>query len=194
MKEFVLGVSEPRLDVSSFVSLENTNSLGLGLRSLCLCFVLGLYCTLSARVRWLKEFPLGTGGNYKPQARHVDREWGSRKVQAALAFSPHNQFLLCLVQYGVIGLALLLLFYGGAAGALVAHWRRRWRGRRCADLFLLIAVAGAVAGYVGNSFFHDHGPFTKDWFHCVLVGLLLAVGLRLRNETPSLQGEPQHTR
>ena len=145
-------------------------------------------------LRYAREFPFGTGGKYEPRARHVDYDWGTRKVQAALAFSPHNQFLLCLVQYGVIGLALLLLFYGGAAGALVAHWRQRWRGRSCADLFLLIAVAGAVAGYIGNSFFHDHGPFTKDWFHCVLVGLLLAVGLRLRNETPSLQGEPQHTR
>ena len=133
-------------------------------------------------LRYAREFPFGTGGKYEPRARHVDYDWGTRKVQAALAFSPHNQFLLCLVQYGVIGLALLLLFYGGAAGALVAHWRRRWRGRRCADLFLLIAVAGAVAGYVGNSFFHDHGPFTKDWFHCFLVGLLLAVGLRIRDD------------
>ena len=134
-------------------------------------------------LRYAREFPFGTGGEYAPRARHVDLSWGTRKIQAALAFSPHNQFLLCLVQYGVIGLVLLLLFYGGTAGAVAMHWRRRWRGRRSADLFMLIAVAGAVAGYVGNSFFHDHGPFTKDWFHCVLVGLLLAVGLRTANQS-----------
>ena len=148
-------------------------------------------------LRYAKEFPLGTGGNYKPQARHVDREWGSRKVQAALAFSPHNQFLLCLVQYGVPGLVLLLLLYGGSAGALLLAWRRAWSARRSASWFLSAAIAGALAGYVVNSFFHDHGPFTKDWFNCVLIGLALAVGLRVAGEAgeegePSADGDPRH--
>ena len=148
-------------------------------------------------LRYAKEFPLGTGGNYKPQARHVDREWGSRKVQAALAFSPHNQFLLCLVQYGVPGLVLLLLLYGGSAGALLLAWRRAWSARRSASWFLSAAIAGALAGYVVNSFFHDHGPFTKDWFNCVLIGLALAVGLRVAGETgeegePSSDIDPRH--
>ena len=140
-------------------------------------------------LRYAKEFPLGTGGNYAPQARHVDLDWGTRKVQAALAFSPHNQFLLCLVQYGVPGFALLLLLYGGAAAALLIAWRKRWRTRRSASWFLFIAAAGAVAGYVANSFFHDHGPFTKDWFTCVLLGLTLAVGLRI----PSKEDPPAST-
>ena len=130
-------------------------------------------------LRYAKEFPLGTGGNYQPQARHVDLDWGTRKVQAALAFSPHNQFLLCLVQYGVPGLAFLLLLYGGSAGALLIAWRKRWHTRRSGSWFLFVAAASAVAGYLANSLFHDHGPFTKDWFTCVIIGLTLAIGLRL---------------
>ena len=130
-------------------------------------------------LRYAREFPLGTGGNYQPQARHVDLDWGTRKVQAALAFSPHNQFLLCLVQYGVPGLALLLLLYGGSAGALLIAWRKRWHARSSASWFLFAAIASAVVGYLANSLFHDPGPFTKDWFTCVLIGLTLAVGLRI---------------
>ena len=130
-------------------------------------------------LRYAREFPLGTGGNYQPQARHVDLEWGTRKVQAALAFSPHNQFLLCLVQYGVPGLVLLLLLYGSSAGTLLLAWRKHWRARRSASWFLFVAAASAMAGYLANSLFHDHGPFTKDWFACVLIGLTLAVGLRI---------------
>ncbi len=130
-------------------------------------------------LRYAREFPLGTGGNYQPQARHVDLDWGTRKVQAALAFSPHNQFLLCLVQYGAPGLMLLLLLYGGSAGALLIAWRKRWHNRRSGSWFLFVAAASAVAGYLANSLFHDHGPFTKDWFTCVIIGLTLAIGLRL---------------
>ena len=133
-------------------------------------------------LRYAREFPLGTGGNYQPQARHVDLDWGTRKVQAALAFSPHNQFLLCLVQYGVPGLALLLLLYGGAAGALLFAWRKRWHTRSSASWFLFAAAASAMVGYLANSLFHDPGPFTKDWFTCVLIGLTLAVGLRTPGE------------
>ena len=130
-------------------------------------------------LRYAKEFPLGTGGNYQPQARHVDLDWGTRKVQAALAFSPHNQFLLCLVQYGVPGLMLLMLLYGGSASTLLVAWRKRWHTRRSGSWFLFVAAASAVAGYLANSLFHDHGPFTKDWFTCVIIGLTLAIGLRL---------------
>ena len=133
-------------------------------------------------LRYAKEFPLGTGDNYQPQPRHVDLSWGSRKVQAALAFSPHNQFLLCLAQYGVPGLALLLLLYGGTVGVVFHAWRKRWAVRLRRSWFLLAALVSALAGYIANSFFHDHGPFTKDWFHCVLIGLILAVGLRGANE------------
>ena len=133
-------------------------------------------------IRYAREFPLGTGGRYKPQARHVDLAWGSRKVQAALSFSPHNQFLLCLVQYGVPGFVLLLLLYGGSAGALLFAWWRGWSVRRSSSWFLSAAIASALAAYIANSFFHDHGPFTKDWFNCVLIGLALAVGVRVANK------------
>ena len=133
-------------------------------------------------LRYAREFPLGTGDNYQPQAHHVDLEWGTRKVQAALTFSPHNQFLLCLVQYGVPGLALLLLLYGGGGGALLLAWRQRWRTRRGASWFLFAAAASGVGGYLVNSLFHDHGPFTKDWFTCVLIGLVLAAGMRVPSE------------
>ena len=131
-------------------------------------------------LRYAREFPLGTGDDYAPQARHVDLQWGTNAVQAALAFSPHNQFLLCLVQYGVPGLVLLALLYGGVAVSLVAALRRLARTRDEESLFLFAAVSAALAGYVVNSQFHDHGPFTKDWFHFLLLGLALTVATWLR--------------
>ena len=132
-------------------------------------------------LRYAREFPLGTGNHYAPQARHVDMHWGTNAVQAALAFSPHNQFLLCLVQYGVPGLVLLGLLYGGVAWNLIAALRRQLRVGDEQSLFLLAAVSAALAGYVVNSQFHDHGPFTKDWFHFLLLGLALTTPALLRS-------------
>ena len=125
-------------------------------------------------LRYGLEFPFGTGGKYAPQVRHVNMDWGTRQIQAALAFSPHNQFLLCLVSYGVPGLALLIVLYGGICRSLGGAGRNYWRSKSNETLLLLAAPAAAIAGYSLNSLFLDQGPFTKDWYHFVLLGLMMA--------------------
>ena len=143
-----------------------------------------IYLALTA-LNYSREFPFGTGGVYAPQSRHVDLSWGTRRIQAAFAFSPHNQFLLCLVQYGVPGLALLVVLYGGVLWVFVHVLRRRASGPPGASWGLFVGTTAALVGYVVNSLFHEHGPFTKDWFHCVLIGLFLAVALRIRTGSPA---------
>ena len=125
-------------------------------------------------LRYGLEFPFGTGGKYAPQVRHVNMDWGTRQIQAALAFPPHNQFLFVLVSYGVPGLALLIALYGGICRSLGGAGRNYWRSKSSETLFLLAAPAAAIAGYSLNSLFLDQGPFTKDWYHFVLLGLMMA--------------------
>ena len=146
-----------------------------------------VYLALTA-LNYSKEFPFGTGGVYAPQVRHVDLSWGTRRIQAAFAFTPHNQFLLCLVQYGVPGLALLVVLYGGVSWVFLHVLRRRRSVPLGASWGLFVGTTGALVGYVINSLFHEHGPFTKDWFHCVLIGLFLAVALRVRTGGPAEDG------
>lgn len=150
-----------------------------------------VYLALTA-LNYSREYPFGTGGVYAPEARHVDLSWGTRRVQAAFAFTPHNQFLLCLVQYGVPGLVLLLVLYGGVLWVFV-HVLRRRESAPVGELWgVFVGLSGALAGYVLNSMFHEHGPFTKDWFHCVLIGLFLAVALRLGAGGDNAQANRAH--
>ena len=132
-------------------------------------------------IRYGLEFPLGTGNKYAPQLRHINKSWGRENFIKVIASIPHNQFLYCLVQYGFPGLALLtvlylLTFQSITRSVLLCHRFQVHEG-----FFMTIAVSGAMIAYLINSLFHDHGPFTKDWAHLILIGTVLATERVLRS-------------
>lgn len=125
--------------------------------------------------RYALEFPLGTGNKYAPQLRHIDKSWGRENFIKVLASIPHNQFFYCLVQHGFPGLALLISLYALMIRSMIRSTLLFRRLQTQEGLFVTTAVSTATTSYLINSLFHDHGPFTKDWAHFILVGAILAV-------------------
>ena len=134
--------------------------------------LLRLYTMITA-VRYALEFPLGTGHNYRPTLNHVDKDWGRKNVTEILSYIPHNQFLHCLVQYGFPGLALLVVLYVSVLASSIRAIRLYHRCRISDSPFLLFAPSASLFAYVINSQFHNHGPFTRDWAHFVILGLVI---------------------
>lgn len=125
--------------------------------------------------RYALEFPLGTGNKYAPQLRHIDESWGRENFIKVLASIPHNQFFYCLVLYGFPGLAFLISLYALMFWSMIRSALLFRRLQTQEGLFVVTAVSAATTSYLINSLFHDHGPFTKDWAHLILVGALLAM-------------------
>lgn len=134
--------------------------------------LLRLYMMITA-VHYALEFPFGTGDKYVPQLSHIDKIWGRENVTQILASIPHNQFLYCLVQYGFPGLALLVALYVFVFASSLRSILLYCRYGSPGSPFLLIAPLAAMVAYLVNSLFHDHGPFTKDWMHLIIFGLVI---------------------
>jgi len=119
--------------------------------------------------------PLGTG-RYAPSGEALgDILPGHPQALELLQGDPHNQFLLVLVDYGLPGLGLLVVFYLLALRSLGRAARRAFWARDAGSLYLVAAVGGAMLAYIVNSLAHGQGPFTGDWGHFVLVGLAFAI-------------------
>ena len=142
--------------------------------------------------RYALEFPLGTGDKYAPQLHHIDKSWGRENFIKVLASIPHNQFFYCLVQRGFPGLALLISLYALMFWSMIRSILLFRRLQTQEGLFVTTAVSTATISYLTNSLFHDHGPFTKDWAHFILIGALLAVERIQR--LPGTDNEGQGTR
>jgi O-antigen ligase len=116
-------------------------------------------------VQLVRQHPVtgvGTGGFAAAYAKQV---YGTSMPPLG---QPENQYLLTIVQFGAVGLAVLLALFG-------AHWHLAARlgsntHRRLAR-GLVIAI---VVGCFFNSFLRDH---TEAFFYAWLSGLLFA-GLR----------------
>jgi O-antigen ligase len=113
----------------------------------------------------VKRQPLlgvGTGGFFKAYEDQV------QGTQMAPTRNPHNLYLLVLVQFGILGLVLLVGFF-------FAQWRCAWRLGSRSDLVLAQAVVVTIAlGGLFNSMLIDH---TESMFLAWMSGLLYG-GLR----------------
>ena len=119
--------------------------------------------------------PLGSG-RYAPNGEALsDILPGHPQALELLQGDPHNQFLFVLVDYGLPGLGLLVIFYLLVFRSLSRSVLRAFRARDAGSLYLVAAVGGAMLAYVVNSLAHGQGPFTGDWGHFVLVGLAFAI-------------------
>ena len=119
--------------------------------------------------------PLGTG-RYAPSSEALrDILPGHPQALELLHGDPHNQFLLVLVDYGLPGLGLLVVFYLLALRSLGRAALQALKAGDAGSLQLVAAVGGAMLAYMVNSLAHGGGPFTGDWGHFVLVGLTFAI-------------------
>ncbi len=134
--------------------------------------LLRLYMMVTA-VRYILEFPLGTGNKYVPGLNHIEKSWGRENVTRILASIPHNQFLYCAVQYGFPGLASLVVLHVVIFTSSLRSMRLFSRCRSSGSRFLCVAPSASMVSYFVNSLFHDHGPFTNDWIHFVILGLIV---------------------
>lgn len=120
--------------------------------------------------------PLGTGQLTPSGEAIIDILPGHPQALELLHGDPHNQFLLVLVNYGLPGLGLLVVFYLLALGSLSRSALRALKTGDARCLHLIAAVGGAMLAYIMNSLAHGRGPFTGDWGHFLLVGLAFAMG------------------
>ena len=119
--------------------------------------------------------PLGSG-RYAPSSEALGNILpGHPQALELLHGDPHNQFLLVLVDYGLPGLGLLIIFYLLVFRTLSRSVLQALKARDAGSLYLVAAVGGAMLAYVVNSLAHGQGPFTGDWGHFVLVGLAFAI-------------------
>lgn len=101
-------------------------------------------------------------------------DWGLR---IGVLGSSHNQFLGALIEYGLIGLLLLLCFYYKTFYEIYNLGSKRIRSntyekkilpyKRCCIVSLL--------AYVISSQFHDQGPLTADIFHLMLISVFITI-------------------
>lgn len=127
-----------------------------------------------AALRYALDHPLGTG-EYAPDASHLSADLDPIIADIVLLKSPHNQFLKVLALWGFPGLALLVWFYGCVLRSFVSAARLARRRGDAEASFLIAAVGGALAAYLINSNFQPKGPFTDDWHHFFLIGLVSSV-------------------
>lgn len=115
--------------------------------------------------------PLGAG-RYAPTVAELRGLLpGHPQALELLGGDPHNQFLVALVDYGVVGLALLVLLYGFTARALVRAAHTAHCGGDAAAFNLAAALGAALAAYGVYSLAHGRGPLNGDWGHWVLIAL-----------------------
>ena len=127
------------------------------------------------------EYPLGTVV-YEPQPRHLPPDLDPAVQREVLHHTPHNQFLVVLVYYGWPGLALLMLFYGVIAVALLSSVRLALKLGTADAIVLVASLAGCVASYGCHSLFHNAGPFVGDWYHWIVIGLVFSAHAVLKRE------------
>ena len=119
--------------------------------------------------------PLGSG-RYAPSSEALgDLLPGHPQALELLHGDPHNQFLLVLVDYGLPGLGLLVIFYLLVFRSLSRSALHALKARDAGSLYLVAAVGGAMLAYIVNSLAHGKGPFTGDWGHFLLIGLAFAI-------------------
>ena len=133
-------------------------------------------------LRYAVEYPLGTV-MYRPEPRHLPSGLDPAVQREVLRHTPHNQFLVVLVYYGWPGLALLMLFYGVIAVALLSSIRLALKLGTADATVLVAALAGCIASYGCNSLFHNAGPFVGDWYHWIVIGLVFSAHAVLKRET-----------
>ena len=133
-------------------------------------------------LRYAVEYPLGTVV-YEPEPRHLPHDLDPAVQREVLRHTPHNQFLVVLVYYGWPGLALLMLFYGVIAVALLSSIRLALKLSTADAIVLVASLAGCIAAYGCNSLFHNAGPFVGDWYHWIVIGLVFSAHAVLKRET-----------
>ena len=105
---------------------------------------------------------VGTGGFFKAYEDQV------QGTDMRRTHNPHNMYLLVLVQFGIVGLALLGVL-------LYVQWRCARRLSARVDVVLAYAVVVTIAlGGLFNSMLIDH---TESMFFAWMSGLLYG-GLR----------------
>ncbi len=133
--------------------------------------------------------PLGAGRYALPGTALSEILPGSPQGIELLRGDPHNQFLLALVDYGLPGVALLMLFYLIALRSLVRAAQIARRSGDTHTLNLVVAVCGAMVAYIVYSLAHSRGPFTGDWAHFILIGLAFSLqriaGARSAQRSPA---------
>ena len=127
------------------------------------------------------EHPWGTG-LYSPHPRHIKTEnLNDEEIRRILFHQPHSQFFGTLVYYGFIGILLLCLFYFFIFHSLVWSTRRAFLSENRRHFFLSMGLGGGLVSYIITSLFHNAGPFTGDWHHFFLIGLVLNLPLMIRS-------------
>lgn len=127
-------------------------------------------------INYSRDNPFGTG-TYAPEIHHVPSGMTlePRLMEIVLTRTPHNQFLVVLVYYGVSGLVMLLAFYGVVFWSISGAFRTAVSRRDSRSIIMVISIAGAIAAYAVNSLFHNSGPFVGDWYHWIVIGLVFSV-------------------
>ena len=114
---------------------------------------------------------LGTGvGSWSTEYNRLQREKNPQHEDIQGNFNPHNEYLLWSVQLGFAGVFLYLALLC----ALIAD-AQRMRKNEARALFSAV-MALAIAGLFNSSLYDS---YIGDFF-CIVIGLLLALGLRER--------------
>ena len=137
----------------------------------------------TAASEMLVDFPLGSGGNSFSEGRGW-RYMG--RADAGDTRAIHNGFITEAVDWGIQGLALMLLF-------LLAIWRTTRRGRKMAlqsgdvnAMMICACLAASLAAWAVSSVF---GDYLNDEWGFWTAGLAYAF-LRVHTFAPSIQTEP----
>lgn len=133
------------------------------------------------------DHPLGVGkGGYSQAAKEYYRELSYLPgAEVILKTGTHNQFLNALVNYGIPGLLLLLLFYQRIFSGLNYFLRNR------EDPFLKAVAIGIYSmfiSYIIHSLFHNAGPFGEDPFNWYFIGILMVLLNFVGHKTAKIKG------
>ena len=128
-------------------------------------------------LEYAREHSLGTA-TYSPELRHMPLEMMENDpvvVEQVMKNTPHNQFLVILVYYGIPGFVLLICFYIVVLLCLYYNVRTTLMRGDLRMLVVAAAIAGAILAYLVNSLFHNKGPFVGDWYHWIVMGMAFAI-------------------
>ncbi len=128
----------------------------------------------AAAIRYALDHPLGTG-RYFLERFYISPNISPMLAHHILSQTPHNQFLVVLVYYGLPGLILLALLYLTVLRSLIHSIRLVIRHQDTDVIVLLRAGMGGITGYVVQSLVHNAGPFVGDWYHFFMIGLVFSV-------------------
>lgn len=132
-------------------------------------------------VQAIGEEPLlghGVGG-WTSAVKRLQGPYGTEVFGAGLLSNPHQEYLLWGVELGVGGVLLLLLLHWSLARDFSRFPQPLYRAG------VSVVVAMAIACLFNSSLYDG---LIGDYF-CIVLGLLLGLGLALRNESPAM-GHP----